>query len=96
MEGKSEMTHTPGPWKAHTIISKGGYNRSEIRGPDDEILAETWSEPNAGLIAQTPELLDILRTLTDHASETYPHFESERGQREITRARNVIAKAELT
>ena len=30
--------------------------------------------------------------LVDHASETYPHFESERGQREIKAARKLIER----
>ena len=41
-----------------------------------------------------PELVEALAVLTDHASERYPHFESERGQREITAARALLAKCE--
>jgi hypothetical protein len=40
------------------------------------------------------DLRSILLTLTDHASEMYPHFESERGQREIAQARAIIAKVQ--
>lgn len=31
-----------------------------------------------------------LRTMIDHASETYPHFESERGQRDIAAAKAAL------
>jgi len=34
--------------------------------------------------------LDALRVLVDHAKETYPHFESERGQRDIAQAEAVL------
>ena len=36
--------------------------------------------------ATAPRLLEALETLTNHASETYPHFESERGQTDIAAA----------
>ena len=39
------------------------------------------------------ELLRVLEIITDHAEETYPHFESERGQVDIARAVKAIAKA---
>jgi hypothetical protein len=45
------------------------------------------------LFALAAELLEILEIITDHACEMYPHFESERGQREIAQARAAIAKA---
>lgn len=31
-----------------------------------------------------------LKTMVDHACEMYPHFESERGQRDIEQARNAL------
>jgi hypothetical protein len=42
------------------------------------------------------ELLEALKTLTDHAQEKYPHFESERGQRDIAQALAAIHNAERT
>ena len=47
------------------------------------------------LKAVNVELLAILTTVINHASEMYPHFESERGQREIAEARKAIERAEL-
>ena len=44
----------------------------------------------------TSEIIEILDILIDHASEKYPHFESERGQRELTEARALLAKARGT
>ena len=45
------------------------------------------------LKAINAELLAALQIMTDHAAETYPHFKSERGQRDIDAARAAIAKA---
>jgi hypothetical protein len=42
------------------------------------------------------DLLQALKTLTDHAQEQYPHFESERGQRDIAQALAAIHNAERT
>jgi hypothetical protein len=42
------------------------------------------------------DLLQALKTLTDHAQEQYPHFESERGQRDIAQAVIAIHNAERT
>ena len=39
------------------------------------------------------DLLEALKAMVDHASEQYPHFESERGQKDIAEARAAIAKA---
>ena len=36
----------------------------------------------------------LLTVLLDHASETYPHFESERGQKEIAAGRKLLARTE--
>ena len=52
------------------------------------------SEANARLIAKAPEMLALLVILTDHASEQYPHFESERGQRELAQARALLREIE--
>ena len=103
------MTHTPGPWIVVNEIQMDddAISTIPIFGPDGpgygrvgtayaEIGRDEELWPNALLQATAPELLAILRTLTDHASETYPHFESERGQREIADARKAIAKAEET
>lgn len=35
-----------------------------------------------------------LQALIDHASETYPHLESERGQQDLAAAREALAKYE--
>ena len=40
----------------------------------------------------TSKIIEILDILVDHASEKYPHFESERGQRELMIARALLAK----
>lgn len=45
------------------------------------------------LHAAAPDLRDALGVLIEHASEQYPHFESERGQRDLAQARAAYAKA---
>ncbi len=54
-------------------------------------IESVWCAP---LGAVTTELLNALKVLVDHAQETYPHFESERGQRDIARALRAIGLAE--
>lgn len=39
-------------------------------------------------------LKDALSTMIDHASEKYPHFESERGQRDIKSAKDALLRAD--
>jgi hypothetical protein len=69
------------------------------------VLAHVYTGYNAALIAAAPALLaecrrlradnarlrEALDVLVDHAEETYPHFESERGQRDIAQARAALA-----
>jgi hypothetical protein len=43
--------------------------------------------------SQFYSLFEILSILVDHAEERYPHFESDRGQREIQEAKNTIQKS---
>lgn len=47
----------------------------------------------ASLRAQRDELLKACRVMVEHASEKYPHFESERGQVDILQASTAIANA---
>jgi hypothetical protein len=42
-------------------------------------------------LVNTKELTTALSMLVDHASEQYPHFESERGQAELAQARQLLA-----
>ena len=89
--------HTPGPWhvdstgvitakSATTFICDTRKTSRRFLPPNDEISA------NARLIAAAPELLAVLEALADHAAETYPHFESHRGQVDLACARAAIAK----
>ena len=100
---ENAMTYTPGPWTIQRY--KDGQAAKQqilVHGPKpaDAFLADVYSgngsrdmEANARLIAAAPELLTALQVLTDHAGEMYPHFESERGQRDIAAAVSAIAKA---
>jgi len=63
-----------------------------LRGNRHGTTLETVNA-DARLIAASPDLLEALRVLVDHAQERYPHFESERGQRDIKAALDAIAKA---
>jgi hypothetical protein len=56
-----------------------------------------WKAYQSAIVRQNYKLGDAealaaaLRVLEDHARETYPHFESERGQRDISAARAALA-----
>lgn len=86
--------HTPGPWRyedsTETIRSIPGNHWIASMDSFDGAVDD---DANAALIASAPDLLTALRVLVDHAQETYPHFESERGQRDIAAAIAAIAKA---
>ena len=92
--GTQETTHTPGPWE--TVAGPGVADLAVCAAGAGDIVAEvvSLSRANQSLIAAAPDLLAALRVLADHAQETYPHFESSRGQTDIAAARAAIAKAE--
>ena len=90
----TQATHTPGDWIAH-----GTNVNHEAQGVEYLIatcatspLDKPEREANARLIAAAPELRTALIVLIDHAQEQHPHFESERGQREINNAIKAIEK----
>jgi uncharacterized SAM-binding protein YcdF (DUF218 family) len=97
--------YTPGPWQewnqhGDRILKNwrvGSRGKSPGLVTPVAVIAEQDSaaeeHANATLIAAAPELLAALKILVDHASETYPHFECERGQRDIAQARAAITKA---
>ena len=62
-----------------------GPRRAVNVADDLEYLARRLERGRAELIA-------ALAVITDHACETYPHFEDARGQRDIAQARAVLAK----
>ena len=95
--------HTPGPWtivkpgdddancRQKQIAICGGVN---FLTPVASLTAANGAkEANARLIAAAPDLIEALKVLTKHAQETYPHFESPRGQIDINVALAAIAKA---
>ena len=98
--------HTPGPWEVNTpngllivadgvtlarmAYSIGGFSQGSISNSPG--ISE--AEANARLIASSPELLEALAVLIDHAKEAYPHFEDTRGKADIRKAEAAIAKAE--
>lgn len=89
-----EMTHTPGPW--HTVDSTFGniFVESSSDGSVCKVAQKKNMVANAQLITAAPDLLEALRVMVDHASEKYPHFEAERGTKDIQQALDAIAKAE--
>ena len=101
---QSEAKHTPGPWRildpsspvphehVRVVVGKGRTARDTVASAAAYRRAEEC-EANARLIAAAPDLLEALRVITSHAQETYPHFESERGQRDIAAALEAIRKA---
>ena len=94
--------HTPGPWSYRSLPKDNrDLNRVYwVDGPDHSHIADIFStgdmaEANAALIAAAPDLLEALIELLGHAVEQYPHYGSPRGQEEIIRAREAIAKAKV-
>ena len=92
------MSYTKGPW----VALKRGMGDTEIIAKNRRVVCEcTFTDAldgsefqaNARLIAAAPDLLEALVILLYHAQETYPHFESERGQRDIESALDAIRKA---
>jgi hypothetical protein len=85
--------HSPGPdlmlIQALDTIAAGG------RHPfDAEIACREASAKYRKTCDLNADLLVALKTLAEHASETYPHFEDTRGQADIAAARAAIARAE--
>lgn len=84
------------PWARFSRMGRG----FRILSGDDvaaEMKGENCLDDSAYVIHCCnlyPELVEALAVLTDHARETYPHFESERGQREIAAARAILSKCE--
>ncbi len=72
-------------WHVVSDIPRDSWNHSEH---DAELIALAPT-----LLAQRDALLAALQVMVDHACERYPHFESERGQRDIEQARAAIALA---
>lgn len=101
--------HTPGPLHVNAIFDgrivgdattrpEPGQQMSYMLAGCNNTVAKAYRPADAAELARRWNLheamLEALRVLADHADETYPHFESERGQREIDAARAIIARAE--
>lgn len=98
---ENETKRTPTPWKLTEVKSVGRvrYNFYTVRNANRmSVLCRLNNKDIAQKIVRAvnahDELLEALRVLVEHAQETYPHFESERGQVDIKNALNAIAKAE--
>lgn len=94
-----KMEYTPGPWECRSgAVIKPDHTYDGIPLADMDREPGNGTTPverdaNAWLMAAAPDLLAALDTLTDHAQEVYPHFESERGQKDIAQALAALAKA---
>lgn len=99
----NETKTSPGPWIVQVpptacqtvrfVVSDAGAHVCKVGHMDYTSGSQESDIANAALIAAAPELLAALEVLVEHAQETYPHFESERGQRDIKQALAAIAKA---
>lgn len=89
--------HTPGPWIAKPTAGHDIHGQSVVyaetggRGTDVAIIYNGAAD--ADLIAAAPAMKAALLTLVEHAQETYPHFESERGQCDIAAALEALSQA---
>jgi hypothetical protein len=91
-KARERAKHTPGPWK----IERNCLHEPVIEAVDGALVAicRKGQLADSRLIAAAPDLIAALRVLVDHAQETYPHFEDERGKRDIALSLAAIAKAE--
>ena len=93
--------HTPGPWKVRqatgnldlcisgkknaVCVVPTHYGPFELRQANAHLIAQAWA---------IPQLVEALKVLVDHASERYPHFESERGQKDIAASQAALRLVE--
>ena len=84
-----------GPIHVATVVQ---CDSSPIRVLNDTPKSQAEAEANAAFIVRAcnshAQLVAALEKLIDHASETYPHFESPRGQADIAQARAALAAAQ--
>jgi hypothetical protein len=91
-------------WKARDAAAAApeAPQRISIGKVDGELVDEngfyiTSAKTKAEIVRRynsAEQLAEALRVLVDHASEMYPHFESERGQRDIADAQAALAQFE--
>ena len=86
MKNDNKLTWTP-------RNDSGKYDKQAAICETGGTLVANCAEEYARQFALSGEVLAILETLTSHAAEKYPHFESERGQEEIQIALELISKA---
>lgn len=91
----TQSKHTPGEWLTSRDAVPDGHVQLTVYSVEtgNRVATVFDREENAYVIAALPELLAALVVLVDHAQETHPHFESERGQRDIKAALDAIHKA---
>jgi hypothetical protein len=81
----------PGGANAHLSAEHAIIGATIVRQSTGQRVAEYYGR---GDVSAPSALVDALRVLVDHASEIYPHFESERGQRDLAQARAALASNE--
>ena len=67
------------------IIAGGEFGPSELMATADAMEQNQALQVALGLVTVA------LRTMVDRAKETYPHFEGEKGQRDIAQAERAIS-----
>ena len=85
-------THTPGPWRYVLGWPEPDTPEYQVLGDDDRtVTARTYSEDDARLIAQAPQMLAALKQLEREGNWTCTHRE---GTCKYCDARAAIAEAE--
>jgi hypothetical protein len=87
------MNHTP---KKYSFLNSDNLHYEFNPTINQWKLLEMTKENKAFLVTAVnahEELVNALKVLIDHAKETYPHFESERGQRDIKAGIEALTKA---
>ena len=95
---KDQTKHTNLPWgvgrEFGTVVASAEPDYVLVRCQENKLER---IRANAAYIVLAcnayPELVRALKIMIAHASETYPHFESERGKIDIQNAKAALEKA---
>lgn len=87
-----DIRFLPSPEGTVYVLNGNGELMGMIWGESVQIEAKAPYEVALKIGQEFVDAVAALETLADHASEMYPHFESERGQRDIANARAALVR----
>ena|SRR3990167_142829 len=72
MKTETKQTHTPGPWYTARLKAVGKLPETYQVENDGKCIADNLTESDARLIAVAPELLDIVRMVSEFFENNTP------------------------